>query len=945
MTRITTTFFCLFALLCNFAVAQNVDNQSVNDLRDKYAARITVNPATDNAGFIRFPADAPLTLRGATLEAKAAAFFTDFGAAFGIDTDRKELETGKSERDAYGKSHLLFNQKINDIPVFGGELRLHFDESEALTAANGAFISDIYVSPLPDIAEEEAREIGLALVDLQEINYSGVPVFVHEIELMYFHKGLVYNEKSDVNLVWRMEIRNDTDVREYLFVNAHTGKLVEQYTGMPHAMDRRVYEGNLSTQVWGEGDVFPGTLTNWQQNEVVVSGQTYHFFNNAFGFTSYDNADAPMRTINNNPNVGCPNATWNGSTTNYCDGTATDDVIGHEWGHAYTEYTAGLIYAWQTGALNESYSDIWGETIDLLNNYEDTGEDLSLRTACSSSDRWRVGEDATAFGGAIRDMYDPTCNGDPGKVTDLQYTCSSGDNGGVHSNSGVNNHLYMLLTDGGTYNGQTITAIGFTKAAHIFWRALEIYLTPTSDFKDQADALEAACQDLIGVNLEGLTTDATPAGPSGEIITAADAVQLANALLATEMRTDPNCVFTPLLAKNEPEQCLITETEDAIFFEDFESGLGAFTTTDIPVNPGTWESRVWVADNSLPNNRPGTAAFGADPINGNCSSDLENGIIRLESPVINIPAARTNPLLLTFDHYVSTEANWDGANIKYSINDGTWTLLPGTAFIFNGYNGTINAASAGNDNPMEGQAAFTGSDGGTVKGSWGQSQISLTALGLSAGDNIRLRWEMGTDGCNGRDGWYVDNVKVFTCESALLPVELTDFRAAGKERMIVSDWRTENERNNAGFALERSLSPDENFTEVAYLPGAGNSSQVIDYQYEDKSVLPGITYYYRLRQTDYDGTESLSEIVKATVAADRENGVTLYPNPAQNTVNLQTSNGTEVQEISLLTADGKVIFTVKDANTTLDISALPIGMYWVKVQTASGISVEKLLKE
>src|SRR5690606_40011106 len=106
-----------------------------------------------------------------------------------------------------------------------------------------------------------------------------------------------------------------------------------------------------------------------------------------------------MRTINNNPNISCPNANWNGVTANYSNGSASDDVIAHEWGHAYTEYTSGLIYAYESGAMNESFSDIWGETVDLLNNYEDEDEDFSLRTGCYSSDRWRMGEDATAFGG------------------------------------------------------------------------------------------------------------------------------------------------------------------------------------------------------------------------------------------------------------------------------------------------------------------------------------------------------------------------------------------------------------------------------------------------------------------------------------------------------------------------------------------------------------------
>ena len=61
-----------------------------------------------------------------------------------------------------------------------------------------------------------------------------------------------------------------------------------------------------------------------------------------------------MVTINNDPRIDCPNANWNGVTTNYCDGVTSDDVVAHEWGHAYTEYTSGLIYQWQPGAMNEA---------------------------------------------------------------------------------------------------------------------------------------------------------------------------------------------------------------------------------------------------------------------------------------------------------------------------------------------------------------------------------------------------------------------------------------------------------------------------------------------------------------------------------------------------------------------------------------------------------------
>ena len=92
--------------------------------------------------------------------------------------------------------------------------------------------------------------------------------------------------------------------------------------------------------MWNEGDPFPGTLNQDQQNLVNGTGESYWFFKNAFGRDSYDGDGANETTVNNDPTIACPNANWNGVTTNYCDGVTSDDVVAHEWGHAYTEYTS-----------------------------------------------------------------------------------------------------------------------------------------------------------------------------------------------------------------------------------------------------------------------------------------------------------------------------------------------------------------------------------------------------------------------------------------------------------------------------------------------------------------------------------------------------------------------------------------------------------------------------
>ena len=433
-----------------------------------------------------------------------------------------------------------------------------------------------------------------------------------------------------------------------------------------------------------------------------------------------------------------------------------------------------------------------------------------------------MGEDASAFGGAIRDMWDPTCDGDPGKVSDSEYHCSTSDNGGVHSNSGVPNHCYALLVDGGSYNGHTIAGMGFTKAAHIFWRAQSFYLTRTSGFDIFAEALRSSCTDLLGINLEGLSTTSTPAGPSGEILTLADFDNIEEAILAVELETDPTqCGFDPLL-DTAPSLCTGASASNAFFYEDWESGLGSWTISQHPENSGTWTSRDWVLDSSLPENRAGQGVFGIDPVYGDCNTDLENGILRLESPLITIPSAASNPILMAFDHYVSMEEDYDGGNIKYSINGSAWTILPTSAFTTNAYNNSLT--NSGNDNPMAGESAFTGADEGGFSGTWGQSQIDLSLIGLLPGDEVQFRWELGTDGCNGWEGWYLDEIRVYSC--TLLAPNANLETSSSLTSLEGTDCMT----RSIDFDVSLSQAPSSNTTVTWSF--SGTASNPDDYSFE-----------------------------------------------------------------------------------------------------------------
>jgi Zn-dependent metalloprotease len=154
------------------------------------------------------------------------------------------------------------------------------------------------------------------------------------------------------------------------------------------------------------------------------------------------------------------------------------DVVGHEIAHGLTEFSARLIYANESGALNESFSDIFGTALEF--------------EARPNRANWTVGED---IGGAFRSMINPKAYGNPdtygGKYWVNQNCIPSRANDycGVHSNSGVQNRWFYLVAQGDTgVNDQAdsfqVSGIGMTKAAEISFRNLTVYLTPSSNHED-----------------------------------------------------------------------------------------------------------------------------------------------------------------------------------------------------------------------------------------------------------------------------------------------------------------------------------------------------------------------------------------------------------------------------------------------------------------------------
>jgi Zn-dependent metalloprotease len=231
-----------------------------------------------------------------------------------------------------------------------------------------------------------------------------------------------------------------------------------------------------------------------------VSEQTYDYYLGTFGRNSFDNdGGAIISYVDWMEGDDRNNAFWAGTYAAFGAGDGiihgsfgAVDVVGHEITHGVTDHSAGLIYSGESGALNESFSDIFGTAVEFYSEGGDKGD-------------WLVGEDVYLTSGAIRSMSSPKAFSDPDTYLGEYWydTNLGGDNGGVHTNSGVQNHWFYLLSEGGSGENDDgisfqVAGIGLEDASAIAYSNLTNYLLPDSRYADAATYSIQAAGDLFG---------------------------------------------------------------------------------------------------------------------------------------------------------------------------------------------------------------------------------------------------------------------------------------------------------------------------------------------------------------------------------------------------------------------------------------------------------------
>ena len=309
---------------------------------------------------------------------------------------------------------------------------------------------------------------------------------------------------------------------------------------------------------------------------------------------------------------------------------------------------------------------------------------------------------------------------------------------------------------------------------------------------------------------------------------------------------------------------------------------------------------------------------------------------------------KANEIVTTTCAGLTVSAN--GENISFAGNDGGGGAGAGGSIVFEVNTWTINGACPLTIESNGGNGGGV-NNGGTHGGGGGGGQGVIFYSTSEPTTNVTTNTLNGTGGCNNNsnpcnsqagNGTGPDNSGIMELLTGPLPIELNKFTAYKKGNYVQLDWTTASETDNDYFEIEKS---NTGFTWVAIekIDGAGNSSVPLAYNSEDRNPFLG-TNYYRIKQTDFDGTVTYSQIRK--VMFDNQTSL-IYPNPAKNEIHITTS-GNLSTDVHLYNSLGQVIQTPKtfqNGSWTMDISSLKSGVYLVKIVSGEHQEVLKFTIE
>lgn len=687
------------------------------------------------ATFVATPAgtdlDNPSVGRRTSVSAAARSHLDRYGPAVGADRRGTRL-VERSHRAAAGGSVVRFQQQVDGLPVLGGDVVMTLDADRDLASLD-AHLSEATSVAAATVSEADARASALRAVGRR---------LASSATAQDLGRWVLDPETVPVDGVaaprtaWRFEVRAGSDVRRMVLVDDRSGVVLIDADLIQH-VDRVVCDQKSARRADPPVCTTGAARTESTGRSTVTD--VNHAFDNAGRVSAFYAAlgtpemsdlteligrgPAGSRKLASTVRV-CitdlpcpyPNAYWNGQAMFYGAGfPRADDIVGHEMTHGVIERTSGLLYWDQSGAINESLADVVGELVDQRTGTDDDRDFLLGETV-----------------GAARSMKNPPAYRQPGRVLSTAWYSGPDDNGGVHTNSGVGNKAFYLISQGGSYNGQSITGIdagdrGLTRSARLWLQV--IATVPTfAEYADLADVLESACATL----------------QESGTLTAADCTAVQQAVIATEMRQRP----TAEPVRDAARTCPATTTKRVLFDSEGREDQAAALTAPL----GGWHRL------------DGASVPSSDLTDGDAWY-AENGVadpdeVRRRSASVStwIPLPTGQPSYLAFRHWHVFEYYaagltdyYDGATVELRRNGAATARLEGAPWS-NGPRRTLGYDLA------PGRKAFAGSSKG-----WHGSRVDLSTY---AGQEVTPQFTVHYDRFLGAPGWYLDDIEVYTCDLA-----------------------------------------------------------------------------------------------------------------------------------------------------------------------------------
>lgn len=470
----------------------------------------------------------------------SAQFLQNINSYLNVPADFTFAES-ESTTDQLGMKHRLLQQHYKGIPLEGMLYRVH-EKNGFVRSANGRAVRSINLDMSVKLNEDQAFEYAKRHVKSRDTtirqgkriiasrDFSFTPesfsiAFQYDIDVSFSERWRVSIDARTGNIVNKVSLVHNCSTHEKRPLPFGSGSGLTRYYGRQNIKVEMFDDG--SSRMIGQTDNggkietydinhFPARFLNFgfpiplydisssfntydlPDQKVAVSVQwgtekAYEYYFKKYGRNSFDNNGATIASyVHLDENL--DNAFWTGKALAFGDGSNNNplvelDVVSHELTHAVTQYEAGLQYYYEPGALNESFSDIFGKAVEF-----DTFGDTAT---------WQLAKHFRE--GGLRDLANPNLQSQPDTYEGDLWISGDEDYGGVHYNSGVQNFWFYLLCEGGSGTNDhetaySINAIGIEAASTIAYRNLTEYLSTTSDYMDSRVGSLLAAADLYGKN-------------------------------------------------------------------------------------------------------------------------------------------------------------------------------------------------------------------------------------------------------------------------------------------------------------------------------------------------------------------------------------------------------------------------------------------------------------